>query len=82
MGNIEAPRVYNVNVGVLGHVDSGKTSLGALFVAKSHSWERRSDLNTFHALAYEHVCSGSLVHHTLNGSFGQASAKQRKRHHA
>ncbi len=42
MGNIEAPRVYNVNVGVLGHVDSGKTSLGALFVAKSHTWERRS----------------------------------------
>lgn len=29
MGNIEAPRVYNVNVGVLGHVDSGKTSLVA-----------------------------------------------------
>ncbi|KAL0044347.1 hypothetical protein WJX82_001339 [Trebouxia sp. C0006] len=29
MGNIEAPRVCNVNVGVLGHVDSGKTSLVA-----------------------------------------------------
>lgn len=24
------PSIYNVNVGVLGHVDSGKTSLGAL----------------------------------------------------
>ena len=28
MGSLQAPRVYNVNVGVLGHVDSGKTSLG------------------------------------------------------
>ena len=28
MGNLQTPRVYNVNVGVLGHVDSGKTSLG------------------------------------------------------
>lgn len=24
----EAPRLLNINVGVLGHVDSGKTSLG------------------------------------------------------
>ncbi|DBA92633.1 TPA: hypothetical protein ACH3X1_002851 [Trebouxia sp. C0004] len=29
MGIVEDPRVYNVNVGVLGHVDSGKTSLVA-----------------------------------------------------
>ncbi|KAL3148593.1 hypothetical protein ABBQ38_014023 [Trebouxia sp. C0009 RCD-2024] len=29
MGTLPAPRVYNVNVGVLGHVDSGKTSLVA-----------------------------------------------------
>ena len=28
MGTTVATRVYNVNVGVLGHVDSGKTSLG------------------------------------------------------
>ena len=40
MSNIEAPRVYNVNVGVLGHVDSGKTSLGDLCVAKAQIWER------------------------------------------
>ena len=25
---VEKARIYNVNVGVLGHVDSGKTSLG------------------------------------------------------
>lgn len=24
----QAPRILNINVGVLGHVDSGKTSLG------------------------------------------------------
>jgi selenocysteine-specific elongation factor len=26
-----APRILNINVGVLGHVDSGKTSLGEIF---------------------------------------------------
>ncbi len=82
MGNVEAPRVYNVNVGVLGRVDSGKTSLGESFTAKSQIRERQSDLHTIHASAYERVCSGSFVHHTLNGSFGQASAEQRKGHHA
>lgn len=29
MAETPEPRVLNVNVGVLGHVDSGKTSLGA-----------------------------------------------------
>lgn len=37
MGSL-GPRVYNVNVGVLGHVDSGKTSLGELL----HSTYRQS----------------------------------------
>lgn len=82
MSTIEAPRVYNVNVGVLGHVDSGKTSLGESFTAKSQTCERKTDRHIVHASARERVCSGSLVYHTLDGSFGQASAKQRKRHHA
>lgn len=25
-----APKIYNINVGVVGHVDSGKTSLGTV----------------------------------------------------
>ena len=82
MGSVEAPRVYNVNVGVLGHVDSGKTSLGESCTANLQTWERLTDLHTVHPSDCERACSGSLVYHTFNGSFGQASAKQRKRHHA
>lgn len=41
MGNLPARRVYNVNVGVLGHVDSGKTSLG------KHSFIRSACADTF-----------------------------------
>jgi len=37
--------LYNVNVGVLGHVDSGKTSLGKTAACRpDHAWQHRESL--------------------------------------
>ena len=43
MGSLQASRVYNVNVGVLGHVDSGKTSLGKHTRTAGVSYSARAD---------------------------------------
>ena len=32
MAKTSTPRVLNINIGVLGHVDSGKTTLGKLVI--------------------------------------------------
>ena len=34
-------RVMNVNVGILGHIDSGKTSLGEKLCSRDHKLARR-----------------------------------------
>jgi len=37
MSSIHPSKVLNINVGVLGHVDSGKTTLGAYLCACRHA---------------------------------------------
>ena len=76
MGSLQAPRVYNVNVGVLGHVDSGKTSLGKHTLCQRELSHVQTLIQSYSDT--HHACSGCTFDHLVNSSLGQTSTEQRK----
>jgi hypothetical protein len=84
----------NVSVGVLGHVDSGKTSLGEqmhklkmvqiTYFQQLITATYRPEFPIALHLSFETLCVFSCcpVHHTLYCCTRQASAEQGARHHA
>jgi len=81
-------RVWNVNVGVLGHVDSGKTALGKLLILQAPDPRALTTLPSqpiptilCSQLLSGATSSGRPVDEALHGSSGQAPPEQGARHH-